>query len=408
MLATKLNLSYNENGDLTSDGIRTNTWNYKDQLIGSTNGVHTRDYLYDEQGNRVSSAFSIMGTAYPATVYPNRYSTYDGINKSKDIYMGDTLVATLETIGPTVTPYYIHTDHLGSSNAVSDGTGAKVQLLDYYPYGKVRINEQTTGFSEARQYIGQFYDADTNLNYLNARYYDGDKGRFISQDPIFKLVGSSGFEAKWKGNWRDITTGDQTALYEYLSNPQNLNSYSYSINNPIKYSDPNGDFYQIAIGAGVGFFGGLADQYVHDIVSNVENGNTGLNVFAFRSSLAEYNKAGASGALVGASFAAGGPLLAGVSSGTLSVSDDIRNTRPISWSKAAVNASITSVVGYTTGSGLFSKVPGREPGLFTTAFFSGKHTQNEIVKEGISVGVGLIKESISSAKKLFKSKSTSQ
>lgn len=108
------------------------------------------------------------------------------------------------------------------------------------------------------------------------------------------------------------------------------------------------------------------------------------------------------------SYAAGGPVLAGVSSGTLSVSDDIRNTRPINWSKAAVDASITSAVGYTTGSRLFPKVPGREPSLFTTAFFSGKHTQNEIVKEGINVGVGLIKDSISSSKKLLQNKATSR
>ncbi|MBI1866507.1 MAG: type IV secretion protein Rhs, partial [Candidatus Staskawiczbacteria bacterium] len=32
--------------------------------------------------------------------------------------------------------------------------------------------------------MGQEYDAETGLNYLNARYYNSNIGRFISQDPM--------------------------------------------------------------------------------------------------------------------------------------------------------------------------------------------------------------------------------
>ena len=41
-------------------------------------------------------------------------------------------------------------------------------------------------------YIGQQYDAATQLSYLNARYYEGSQGQFISQDPVFLAMGNPG------------------------------------------------------------------------------------------------------------------------------------------------------------------------------------------------------------------------
>ena len=74
-----------------------------------------------------------------------------------------------------------------------------------------------------RQYIGQIYDVDTGLNYLNARYYKSDIGQFISQDSMF---------------WQ--------LPQELLIDPQQQNSYSYARNNPILLKDPNGDFAVLA------------------------------------------------------------------------------------------------------------------------------------------------------------------
>jgi len=91
---------------------------------------------------------------------------------------------------------------------------------------------------------------------MGARYQSPDTGRFISQDPIFLLTGASNFSDRWNRNWRDIKaeqsssqfnqngkdSEDRLALMEYLSDPQGLNSYSYVKNNPLKYTDPNGEF----------------------------------------------------------------------------------------------------------------------------------------------------------------------
>ena len=110
---------------------------------------------------------------------------------------------------------YIHPDHLGSTNVVTDASGTVAQLLDYYPYGATRISSNTYPTNEKRQYIGQFSDAQTNLSYLNARYYDSARGQFISQDPVF---------------WAK----------QNLTDPQSLNAYSYAQDNPVTKKDPNG------------------------------------------------------------------------------------------------------------------------------------------------------------------------
>ena len=56
---------------------------------------------------------------------------------------------------------YVHPDHLGSTNVVTDASGTIAQLLDYYPYGATRVSSTTFPTNEKRQYIGQFTDAQT-------------------------------------------------------------------------------------------------------------------------------------------------------------------------------------------------------------------------------------------------------
>jgi RHS repeat-associated protein len=81
-----------------------------------------------------------------------------------------------------------------------------------------------------RGYAGHEEDAITGLVYAEARYYNPATGRFNSQDPLFLDIGT------------DLSKYDK-GLPELLSDPQNLNSYSYVRNNPLKYIDPTGEDY---------------------------------------------------------------------------------------------------------------------------------------------------------------------
>ena len=91
--------------------------------------------------------------------------------------------------------------------------------MDYFPFGAIRLDTKPEGsaFNEQRKFIGQEFDPDTGLNYLNARYYNSAIARFTSQDPV------------------SLATPEKL-----LQDPQQLNFYSYARNNPIILSDPTG------------------------------------------------------------------------------------------------------------------------------------------------------------------------
>ncbi|HBV33006.1 TPA: hypothetical protein DEB72_00540 [Patescibacteria group bacterium] len=86
--------------------------------------------------------------------------------------------------------------------------------------------------------MGYEYDADTGLNYAQARYQNPSLGRFISQDQAFLSVGDN--------NQIKQITGHE--LQQYLSDPQNLNSYSYVKNNPLIVIDRNGKWIAYLLG----------------------------------------------------------------------------------------------------------------------------------------------------------------
>ena len=132
----------------------------------------------------------------------------------------DSVAGDVELVAavPTVISYVLD-DNLGGTNVVTNASGSIVEALDYYPYGQARMDTTSGGYAgEVRKYIGQVYDAPTQLLYLNARYYNANQGQFISQDPVFL------------GN----------PSQQNLSNPQTLNAYSYSEDNPITGADPSG------------------------------------------------------------------------------------------------------------------------------------------------------------------------
>jgi RHS repeat-associated protein len=110
-------------------------------------------------------------------------------------------------------PSYLHRDQLGSIRAITDATGARVESAIYKPFG-----EQTETLSpanltpESKGWIGQQYDADAGLQYLNARYYDPVLGLFLQPD------------------W-----------FEVLKPGVGTNRFSYSFNDPVNFSDRSGD-----------------------------------------------------------------------------------------------------------------------------------------------------------------------
>ena len=120
--------------------------------------------------------------------------------------------------------YYLH-DHLGGIDTVLDEDGNVVERRDYLPFGKTRAEviaeTEHPELYEDYGYTGKEKDSETGLHYYGARYYDSEIGRFTQIDPL--VLDEAG-----------------KSLASVLTNPQELNSYSYVTNNPLRFVDENG------------------------------------------------------------------------------------------------------------------------------------------------------------------------
>ena len=386
--------TYDKNGNLTQVGTTTfYTYDYKNEMISSGNGHATTTYAYDPFGNRISQVSSSTSTFYPNKFYSITSGTSTVATSTDYLYAGSTLLGTVDqklisgVASGTAIIRYNHTDNLGSTNVTSDASGTLAQWFDYAPYGSVIASSNTGTTTAARGYIGQYYDA-TGLNYLNARYYNGAQGQFTSEDPVF-LGNPSG---------------------QNLSDPQSLNSYSYSENDPIIKEDPSGKCPYCAL-ALIGAGAGIAGQYGVDVFSNYEsNGLKASDFYSGLSSPQTYLLRAVQGAIIGATGGAASEevfgtnlliqsaVVGGVSGATGAAVNhalgDPVTLASIFWD--------TTLGGFTFGaSEIAPGVPGRLPNFGTQAFYTGAHT----IENAFNLGIGAGSNYLSS---IFTQLSTSQ
>lgn len=108
--------------------------------------------------------------------------------------------------------YNVYNGH-GDVIQVLDESGNAVNTYEYDEWGNIlSISEQ---IENPIRYAGEYYDEESGLYYLRARYYDPVIGRFISKDSV---------------------EGD-------ITNPLSLNLYTYCVNNPLAFIDPSGNDY---------------------------------------------------------------------------------------------------------------------------------------------------------------------
>jgi RHS repeat-associated protein len=145
-------------------------------------------------------------------------------NASVDGYSRITEVEawTPATSAPTAQINWLVADQLGTPRMVFDKSGSleTTKRHDYAPFGEelfngLRPNVVGYGADSTRQkFTSKERDIETGLDYFGARYYRSTQGRFTSIDP-----GNAGAE---------------------VDRPQSWDGYSYSINNPLRYIDPDG------------------------------------------------------------------------------------------------------------------------------------------------------------------------
>jgi YD repeat-containing protein len=155
--------TYDNNGNViqrTTDGTTTTyVYDYANRLIALGAGNATTTYGYDWAGNRVYQTGTTTTYLYPFKWYSVASSTGSGAKYATTtdyVFNGDSLVATMDqqtasgNATGTAKTRYVHPDHLGSTNVVTDENGNVVQTLDFYPYGGTRLSVATST-NEKRQ-----------------------------------------------------------------------------------------------------------------------------------------------------------------------------------------------------------------------------------------------------------------
>src|SRR6516162_4980433 len=131
--------AYDANGNLIQAGGWAYMWDYLNRMLASGYNNSTTTYAYDPSGARVLQTSTTSTTYYPNKYYSltsNKAGSNTYATSTNYIWNGDTLLATVDqplyngaATGTAITRY-LHPDHLGSTNAVTDQNGSLVQLMD--------------------------------------------------------------------------------------------------------------------------------------------------------------------------------------------------------------------------------------------------------------------------------------
>ncbi len=263
----QVSMTYAANGNITSKGdigqftYSSTTRPHAVTAVDFTGSIPDRDqWLYYNEWGKIEELSSIDGDDYcyyEVEYGPDQERVFSLLAKNNDaprykIHWGDY---EEYHVGDTTTVFYwieapdglagviryssddfyhpwhsyvATTDHLGSLTALYDDSGNKVHEASYDAWGKRTLGQVSMPLV-TRGYTGHEHLDELGLINMNGRLYDFNIGRFLSPDNYVQSP----------------------------SNPQNYNRYSYCLNNPLKYTDPDGEIFGSLFG------------FVSDVIDNI-------------------------------------------------------------------------------------------------------------------------------------------
>ena len=184
---------------VTKDGktavIQQNIYNGEGQRIQKVDGDETTNYYYQD---------GVVAYTIDA----------NGEQNSQNLIGTDGNVLATERFQQNATQYYLYNkDIQGSTSSLVKEDGSADATYQYMDFGETTIQGDDQAKNEVC-YTGGIYDQSTGLYYLNARYYNPEDGRFMTED-------------SYRGE---------------IMNPEIGHLYVYCANNPVNYVDPSGHF----------------------------------------------------------------------------------------------------------------------------------------------------------------------
>lgn len=250
-----------------------------------TENTYQLTYTYASDYERVKSVMKQNGAVVETKYYIGTYEKQVKGSVTRQLHYidgGNGLCAIIVTEGTATSVYYTYTDYLGNILTVTNAAGTVVAAQNFDAWGRSRNPDNWTyaGVPAVpdwlyRGFTGHEYIKEFALVNMNGRLYDPVLGRVLSADNNIRIPFSS----------------------------QAYNRYAYGLNNPLMYTDPDGQFLNLVIGA---IIGGVMNVILnHNKIDNFWDGLKYFGVGAAAGALGAGIGAGVSSALAGGSFGAG-------------------------------------------------------------------------------------------------------
>ena len=248
--STSTAISYDEGdalnrGNITADGRNTYLYDAEGRVCAVHGALGWTGYQYDATGTRVgkgtisSASCDLMANGYqPISDFVldegqaqmtevSLSGVASGTWQHTNVRANGLLISTYDIAG---LHFYLN-DALGSRRFQTDALGVLEQDCQSLPFGDQLNCGLSLSAPTEHHFTGKERDAESGLDYFDARYYASGMGRWMSPD------------------WSEK---EDPIPYAKTNNPQSLNLYGYVSNNPLKNIDPNGHACN-ALNAGSGF-----------------------------------------------------------------------------------------------------------------------------------------------------------
>jgi RHS repeat-associated protein len=197
--------TYYPNGNTQTSGARSFRYDFANRLKDVNNGQISM--VYDGDGNRVGKgATQYLVDDLNPTGLAQVVEEIAGSAVQRVYTYGQERISQRQATGVSFYGY----DGQGNVRLLTDAAGAVTDTYAYDAWGNVV--DSTGSTPNVYRYRGEQYDADLNLYYLRARYFNPLTGRFLTTDPLAASP----------------------------SDPSSLNRYAYAAADPVNNSDPTG------------------------------------------------------------------------------------------------------------------------------------------------------------------------
>lgn len=175
--------------------------------------------IYTENSNTIKTKYFGLGK------FEKEIASDNSTRKLYYISTPSGLTAIIEKTSSQTNIYYIHTDIIGSYDAITNSSGTILERLSFDPWGRRRnpadwtYEDVPTTYMFDRGFTGHEHLDKFDLINMNGRVYDPLLATFLSPDNF-------------------VQSPDYT---------QNFNRYAYCLFSPFKYTDPDGEWFITAL-----------------------------------------------------------------------------------------------------------------------------------------------------------------